>query len=272
MALVQMNFNSEYLKGNHEISIILPDRPWETSSKEFYASGKKYPVLWLLHGTFGDHTDWLRKTNIELYACEKNLIVVMPSGQNSNYLNWPGFACGFDMWDYLQKELMPLVYNWFPASSKREDNYLCGLSMGGRGALQYAAAMPESFSALAVLSSCACDPRLPNSAGPDVKRYENLVNSAGGLEAYLKSPANVWDKLPELAKSGRLPRLYFASGKDDFLFEQYLTFKQYAASIGLEAVFEEFDGYGHEWRFWDMSLQQALEFFDITQEKGGNPY
>lgn len=43
MALVQMNFNSEYLKGNHEISIILPDRPWETSSKEFYASGKNIP-------------------------------------------------------------------------------------------------------------------------------------------------------------------------------------------------------------------------------------
>ena len=83
MALVTMNFESEYLYSNHEISIILPDKPRSLTAKEFYSSGKKYKVLWLLHGTFGDHSDWLRKSNIELYACEKDLIVVMPSALNS---------------------------------------------------------------------------------------------------------------------------------------------------------------------------------------------
>ena len=78
MALVTMNFESQYLMVNHEISVILPDKPREQSPADFYGSGKKYPVLWLLHGTFGDHSDWLRKSMIELYACENDLIVVMP--------------------------------------------------------------------------------------------------------------------------------------------------------------------------------------------------
>ena len=79
MALLHFNFESEYLNNNTDVNIIVPDKKRGVSPAEFYGSGKKYKVLWLLHGTFGDYTDWLRKSNIELYACEKNLIVVMPS-------------------------------------------------------------------------------------------------------------------------------------------------------------------------------------------------
>ncbi len=59
MALVQMNFESEYLQSNHEISVILPDKPRSLTPAQFTAAGKKYPVVWLLHGTFGDHSDWI---------------------------------------------------------------------------------------------------------------------------------------------------------------------------------------------------------------------
>ena len=78
MSVLTYNFESQYLNNNHEITVILPDRKREISPEDFYLSGKKYKVLWLLHGTFGDHTDWLRKTNIELYAAEKNLVVCPP--------------------------------------------------------------------------------------------------------------------------------------------------------------------------------------------------
>ena len=94
MALLTFNFESQYLNNNHEISVILPDKPREVEPAAFYGSGKKYKVLWLLHGTFGDHSDWIRKSNIELYACEKDLIVVMPSGLNANYANWERFSIG----------------------------------------------------------------------------------------------------------------------------------------------------------------------------------
>ena len=127
MALLHLNFESQYLNNNHEVSVILPDKPRTMTPSEFYGSGRKYKVLWLLHGTFGDHTDWVRKSNIELYACEKDLIVVMPSGLNANYANWEQFSIGYNMYDYLTKELMPLIYNWLPASDKREDNFIAGL-------------------------------------------------------------------------------------------------------------------------------------------------
>ena len=118
MSLVTMDFESQYLNGQTTISVILPDflkySPYTFMSqpaqpaREFYESDRKYKVLWLLHGTFGDHSDWLRRSNIELYACEKDLIVVMPSALNSDYSNWDNCMVGYSAFDYLVEELMPL--------------------------------------------------------------------------------------------------------------------------------------------------------------------
>ncbi len=271
MALVTMNFESEFLNNNHAISIILPDKPRSKTPKEFY-SDKKYPVLWLLHGTYGDHTDWIRKSNIELYACEKDLIVVMPSALNSNYSNWPDFMIGYNFYDYFVQELMPLIHNWFPASDKREDNFIAGLSMGGGGAAKIAANFPEKFAAAAILSGAGprnlrkIDPATANT------RTLNSIRNAGGLDKYIDSYENTWDIIGKLAKTGKLPRLYFACGADDHLYEPYLEFKKYAGEIGLDAVFEETEGYRHEWRFWDLSIQRALAFFGFTADDMGNPY
>lgn len=271
MALLHLNFESECLGNNTDVSVILPDRPRDLSPAKFYSSGKKYPVLWLLHGTFGDYTDWIRKSMIEIYARERNLIVVMPSGMNANYMNWPGFGTGYRAWDYLFDELMPLVHHWFPATDKREGNFIAGLSMGGGGAIQYAAGHPEKFAGAAVLSyapsnlrNTVLDP--PQASGDQAafnRRTRNLVENFGGMEGYLQSPLNVWDRLPELIREGNLPKLYFCCGKEDFLYDRYLAFKEYAQGLGLPATFEEEEGYTHEWRFWDRYIQKALDFFGL---------
>ena len=131
MALATLNFESQFLNGNTTVSIILPDKTRDVSPDAFYGSGQKYPVLWLLHGTFGDHSDWVRKSMVEIYAREQDLVVVMPSALNSDYSNWDQCMMGYGMFDYLTQELMPVVYNWFPVSDRREDNFIAGLSMGG---------------------------------------------------------------------------------------------------------------------------------------------
>ncbi|WP_407270056.1 alpha/beta hydrolase [Radiobacillus sp. PE A8.2] len=277
MSIATLNFESQYLNSNHEISIILPNKPRGINSKDFYENQKKYKVLWLLHGTYGDHTDWVRRTNIELYACEKDLIVVMPSGLNSNYSNWENSMLGFNMYDYLTEELMPLVYNWFPASDKREDNFIAGLSMGGRGTMKFAVNFPEKFAAAAVCSAAPVN--IQNLTEEDLRkddffsrRMYGMVQNAGGLDKFKNSSENVWDILDSHAGSGRLPRLLFACGTDDkMIYDNLLVFKQHAEQIGLKAEFWKLDGYGHEWRFWDLAIQYALEFFGL-ENTGASPY
>ena len=274
MAYVQFDFQSEYLMGNTQVSIILPDKPWMTKAKEFYESGKKYKVLWLLHGTFGDHTDWIRKSNIELYACERDLIVVMPSALNTNYANWENFSIGYNMYDFLTEELMPLVHNWFPASDKREDNFIAGLSMGGRGTCVYAFNHPDLFAGAAILSAAPRDIEWDRKKNPDFfKRTQGSIDNRGGYEAYVASYENTWRVLDEAVQNNvDLPKLYFACGKDDMLYEGFKHFKNHAKKIGLEAKFEEIPGYKHEWRFWDLTIEKALDYFDIKVPSAGNPF
>lgn len=271
MSLMKFNFESDYLKSNFEISVIMPDRPRALTPREFYGLGKKYKVLWLLHGTFGDHTDWSRKSNVEVYACEKDLIVVMPSALNSNYSNWDRSMMGFGMFDYVTEELMPLVYNWLPASDAREDNFIAGLSMGGRGALKYAVNHPGKFAAAAILSACpedlsglTDDTPAPGDAQFG-NRMRNTFENAGGAGAYAKSDENAWAIIDRGVASGvRFPRLLFACGtKDERVMRNLAKFRPHAEEIGLGAEFWTLDGFGHEWRFWDLAIQRAFEFFGI---------
>ncbi|MCL2059310.1 MAG: alpha/beta hydrolase-fold protein [Oscillospiraceae bacterium] len=271
MALMRFNFESEYLKSNFEISVIMPDRPKAVAPAEFYGSKKKYKVLWLLHGTYGDHTDWSRKSNIELYACEKDLIVVMPSALNSNYSNWDKATMGFGMNDYFIDELMPMVYNWLPASAARADNFISGLSMGGRGALKFAVNYPEKFEAAAILSaspenySGMTDESLNKRGGPFSERLRGMVENAGGAEAFVNSDENAWAIIDgRVARGERLPRLLFVCGKqDERVYNNLTKFRPHAEEIGLGAEFLIVDGYKHEWRFWDLAIQRAFEFFGL---------
>ena len=282
MSVLSMDFESQYLAGRHMIHIILPDIPRNLDPREYYPNNRKLKVLWLLHGTFGDSMDWLRRSKIELYALEKNMAVVMPSALNSDYVNWDGFGLGFHMFDYLFEELMPVIYNWFPVSDKREDNYIAGLSMGGQGTMVYALNRPEKFAAAASLSYPLMDLRCPMEMDfplmlqtpehlkpfrPD--RTENQMSNGGGSEKYLLTPANTWDKLIEAKEKGvDLPKLYFCCGTKDFLYPAFEIFREFAREKGYDdIIFEAEEGYAHEWRFWDLYIEKILDRFIGSENK-----
>lgn len=282
MSLLTYNFESQYLNNNHQVSIILPDKKRDISPQDFYRSEKKYKVLWLLHGTFGDNTDWVRKTNIELYATEKDLVVVMPPALNSNYSNWEHSMLGYNMYDYLTEELMPLIYGWFPVSDCREDNFIAGLSMGGRGTIKFAVTHPDKFAAAAVLSAAPVDMKQLRPGHPSILldtenfRLKTTIENAGGLESYLNSNENVWAIIDHMAAEKTLhtlPKLMFACGEEDaVLYQYYLSFKKHCEEIGLDARWFSLPYYRHEWRFWDKAIQEALDFFGLEDNQGGNPF
>lgn len=289
MALVHLNFESEYIGSNTDVNIILPDRPREVSAQNFYGNGKKYRVLWLLHGTFGDYTDWLRKSNIELYACENDLIVVMPAVGNSDYSAWNNFTLGYDSEKYIIEELMPLVYNWLPASKAREDNFIAGLSMGGQGTLKFALKYPAKFAGAAVLGYAPSDleknrdalEKLFDQRLSDVmddtdimhirQRQYNVMHRYETLDDYLNSDDNLW-KLVEKVNPDDLPQLFFACGTEDPLMgPQFPLFRKHLEELGIQAQYSQGPG-SHEWRVWERDIQKALAFFGITDQKKGNAF
>ena len=149
MAFAEFNFYSKSLQMDVQVSLILPEKVQGVGSAPAIRYGN-FPVLYLLHGTSGDHTDWERWTSIERYAAKKGLAVVMPAAQLSAYTN---MVHGERYFDYIAYELPEKISKLLPISCCREDTYLCGLSMGGYGALKIGLTLPENYAAIGTLSN-----------------------------------------------------------------------------------------------------------------------
>jgi len=174
------------------------------------------------------------------------------------------------MYDFILKELMPIIYGWFPASDKPEDNYIAGLSMGGRGTMKFAFNHPELFHKAAILSACPVDystlsPDNPNPVlNTNNYRMKNIIDNAGGLEKFLDSYENLWKICEEKGPKGELPDLFFAVGTEDTLiYENMKVFKAHMDEIGFHPVYYVEPGYRHEWRFWNLAIEKALDWFGL---------
>ncbi len=274
MPYFKLNFESQYLRGSTEVGLILPNPSPELPLEKCYSPESRYKVLWLLHGTSGDFSDWIRWSMIEIYANENNLAVVMPSTHNASYTNWPGFGGGYNVYDYILKELMPMMYSWFPISDKQEDNFIAGLSMGAQGALKFALTHPEKFAGAAMLSACPHDYayQLTTPKGAANQRYKNMFANAGGYEAFMASDDNLWRLCDEKIGKIKLPKLYFVEGEDDEFFEFFHHFMEHAKKEQFDITIETIPGYTHEWRIWNRTVQRALKLFGFKTREDTAAY
>jgi enterochelin esterase-like enzyme len=133
-------------------------------------SGKKYPVLYLLHGYSDDPSAWtfMGKANIildNLIAAgkAKPMIIVMPWGYGDMRIIDDGWAAwrerpvvvsnyrGFG--EALYREVMPMVKQEYPISDKREDHAIAGLSMGGAETLLIGLRHTDDFAWIGAFSA-----------------------------------------------------------------------------------------------------------------------
>jgi diacylglycerol O-acyltransferase/trehalose O-mycolyltransferase len=114
-----------------------------------------WPVLYLLHGQDGDSTNWTVDTDIALRLAEEldlDVLMVMPDASGSYYSGWwnGGEGNSDNAWATFHIEELPQILesDW-RASDRRA---VAGLSMGGFGAMSYAARYPGFFRAAASYS------------------------------------------------------------------------------------------------------------------------
>ena len=152
MAKMNCNFISYTLKRAVDITVVIPSVTIPESlgmglgneQKPSHQIKDKYPVLYLLHGYGNNHATWNGYSNIELYAEERQIAVVMTSAENKFYSN---VAEEDHYYDFVSQELPEFIQSMFPVSSRVEDTYIAGLSMGGYGALLHGLTHPERYQA-----------------------------------------------------------------------------------------------------------------------------
>ena len=260
MALIDIKLFSTTLNTNTDIRVVLPtpDEPFAPDAKPYY-QGKKYQVLYLLHGMHGDATVWTRNTGIERYAQEKTLCVVCASVTNSCYLD---MAHGSRFMTYMLEELPQFITSTFPVSTRREDTFIAGMSMGGYGAYRLAGEKPEMFAAAASLSG-GLD--MSNETG----RHEGGPSTAMpvwdifGDRQVKGSDDDLFTLIPRVSKEGRLPKLFQCCGTEDFLYEINVRFRDEMLKQGVDLTYEESPGI-HNWDYWDPQIRRILEWLPLA--------
>ena len=121
------------------------------------SEAKRYPVLYFLHG-LGENEQTLFKTGgwnlIEDLRQQHKIgdfLIVTPEAKASFYINSADGKVRYS--DFFLQEFMPYIEAKYRIQRERKTRAITGISMGGYGALRFAFAYPEMFSAVSAQSA-----------------------------------------------------------------------------------------------------------------------
>ncbi|HJD46472.1 MAG TPA: esterase family protein [Candidatus Mediterraneibacter norfolkensis] len=269
MALIQVNYLSECLMRTVPVNVILPvDKltfPGMPKREE-----KPYKTLYLLHGIFGNYTDWVSGTKIQRWAEEKDLAVVMPSGDNMFYVDQEESHNFYG--EFIGKELVDMTRKMFPLSRKREDTYIAGLSMGGYGALRNGLKYSETFGCIASLSGAMVVDHIAERTD-DVPFFIDSRSFArsifGDLDKAEESDKNPKWLVKRLKEEGKdIPKIYLTCGLQDSLLGVNREMRDFLKEQGADVTYVEGEG-AHEWDFWNRSIKNVLDWLPLEDSQAG---
>src|SRR5262249_54353246 len=156
-----------------------------------------FPVLYQLHGASDDHRAWLYKSSLWRYVEALPLMVVLPSGENSYYVDTPGRA--FEQ--LIVHDLPAHVAHTFGVRDGKAA--IGGLSMGGYGAIRLGLKHPDRYGSIFAHSS-----RLPSRAELPQLEWTRGLHGAELDELDVEQLAARLDR-------ATMPELVFDCGTED---------------------------------------------------------
>jgi S-formylglutathione hydrolase FrmB len=235
-------------------NIILP-RDYNT------ARTSRYPVIYLLHGLGGHYNDWLVRTNIADYAAWYRLIVVMPEGDNSWYIDNTNVPT--DKYEsYILQELIPDVQERYRTIEARYGRAIAGLSMGGYGAFKFGLKYPDRFAFVGSVSGAfAATNYTENETGKGTP-WENLLRVFGPVGSETRQKNDLFELLKQITPGQvtSLPYFYFDCGTEDAprIFDANHELDERMLQKKIPHEYRELPG-NHSWEYWDSQVQEVLK-------------
>ena len=232
MNLATVQFFSPALARHTTYSIILP-----------VTGDGPFPVLLQLHGYSDDHTSWLYSSNLVRHAAPYPMIVVLPDGATSSYLNLPHgpqptSRVGIQRYeDLVVNDLRQQIERTFRV--RPGPWAIGGLSMGGFGAMRLGLKYPDRFAS--------------------IWAHSGSYRTRDELDSLYPVPdeANIYARADHAAESGHYPVITFDCGTEDELIGHNRRLHNHMETIGLPHTYEELPG-RHDWEFWDQRVPLAL--------------
>jgi S-formylglutathione hydrolase FrmB len=169
---------------DYDVRVISPDLGRPTDIRLLLPVGyaahpaRRYPVLYLFHGTAGLASDWIVHGHAEQTTAPYPVITVMPEvGFNGDggfwFTNWVDRTTTHgpsQFEDYLIHSVIPWVDRNLRTIASRDGRAVAGLSQGGYGSAEMAARHPDLFVSMATFSGA-----------PEIERDPEVFSGAIGI-------------------------------------------------------------------------------------------
>jgi enterochelin esterase-like enzyme len=171
-------------------------------------TGRRYPVLYFLHGYtdsdekwFGFTKHWINLPEILDRAMSggsaREMIVVMPNAYTRFQGSMYSTSITTGDWEtFVAQELVTYVDSHYRTIPDRASRGLTGHSMGGYGAMRVGMKNPDVFSSIYLLSPCCMEPRTARAPDPErmaqlgaIRSIEEFEKAAFGTKATFASAA-----------------------------------------------------------------------------------
>jgi diacylglycerol O-acyltransferase / trehalose O-mycolyltransferase len=259
--LLDLTVRSEALGRTAKVRLLTP-QGWSPSAT------RRWPVFYLLHGCCDTYESWSRSTDIAELPGLLDVLVVMPEGGDvgfySNWLDGPAWQ------RYHLRELPRILERGYGAGSRRA---VAGLSMGGLGAMVYAARRPRAFRAAASFSGV-----LHPLGSPAIwlGLFSGYTDDPRAVWGDPRADRGVWRRhdptalLPALAGiplfvssgDGRPGPLDEGRGDDDpterEIGAETRAFVRRARALGVPVRADLYGPGTHDWPYWERELHRAL--------------
>jgi S-formylglutathione hydrolase FrmB len=226
---------------------------------------RRYPVLYLLHGANADYRAWTRYGAAEAITARSPLIVVMPdAGPPAPYTDWyrDGAAVRPRWETYHVGGLVPWVDARFRTVAARRGRAIAGLSMGGFGALSYAARHPRTFVAAASFSG-ALELGSADAWGPrdtNAERWsEHLpIDLAARLRSLSLVELRTGNGRPGPLDRGGTKAGCPACIVERFLWPMNVRLHERLRALRIRHVWDDYGPGTHDWPYWRRDLRETL--------------
>ena len=232
-------------------------------------SPKRFPVLYFLHGlggseqTFFQSGGWNLVEDLRQQGQIGDFLIVSPEARASFYINSADGRVRYS--DFFLREFIPYIETHYSIRRERSSRAITGVSMGGYGALHFAFAHPELFSAVSA-QSAALITDSPHDLSSAERTGTPLARMLAGVFGNPIDEAH-WNQnsLFVLAKKNRTQleglAIYFNCGSsDEFGFEKGAA--ELHRQLQAEGVKHEYHLYpgNHDVSYFMAHLPEVLKF------------
>jgi len=215
-----------------------------------------YPVLYLLHGAWSNHTEWATRTKLADHAARFPLIIVCPEGENSCYING---ANGEQWEEYIIADLPARIEATERTRAERSDRAIAGFSMGGLGAFICGMRHLERYCAIASHSG-AFDLTLWDGTESD-PQFRAALGPPNSPTRQEYDPQRIIEQAVRMHGADGLPMLAIDCGHEDYpnLLASNRALHKTMTRLGVHHFYREQPG-GHDWTYWDREVRFTLQF------------